>query len=182
MEEERLLMQMVHFQLLFPLRELLIWSFHTFGYQSTELTVSNETLLTITLKESVSSLDEIVVVGYGIQKKVNLTGSVANIDNKAIENRPITQTSQALQGLSAGVFINTNSGEAGNDQADIIIRGVGTLNNSNPLILVDGIEAPINSVNPNDIESINILKDAASASIYGSRAANGVILITTKKG
>jgi len=123
-----------------------------------------------------------VVVGYGTQKKINLTGAVTVIDSKQIQNRPITQASQALYGLAPGVFINTNSGEAGNDQATIRIRGVGTLNDANPLILIDGIEAPINNLNPNDIQSINVLKDAASAAIYGSRGANGVILITTKQG
>ena len=159
-----------------------ILSFSYIGYQKEEVNINGSDQVDIRLVESASSLDEVIVVGYGVQQKANLTGSVARIDNQDIANRPVTQASQALHGLAPGVFINTDSGEPGNDQSNIIIRGVGTLNNSNPLILVDGIEAPINSVNPNDIESINVLKDAASASIYGSRAANGVILITTKRG
>lgn len=152
------------------------------GYETMEIMINGRTQIDVNLTVNYSDLDEVVVIGYGTQKKINLTGAVALIDGEQFESRPITQTSQALHGLSPGVFINTNSGEPGNDQASIIIRGIGTLNNSNPLILIDGIEAPINSVNPNDIESINVLKDAASASIYGSRAANGVILITTKNG
>ena len=162
--------------------EATILTFSYTGYVTKEINIGNQSSFNITLTVDIESLDEIVVVGYGTQEKINLTGSVTQVNGKAFSNRPITQSSQALQGLAPGVFINTNSGEPGNDQADITIRGIGTLNNSNPLILVDGIEAPINSVNPNDIESINVLKDAASASIYGTRAANGVILITTKQG
>ncbi|MEM8927268.1 MAG: TonB-dependent receptor [Bacteroidota bacterium] len=152
------------------------------GYVTKEVPVNGTDNLQIMLSEGSSELDEVVVVGYGTQKKVNLTGAVSSVKQDVIENRPITQTSNALQGLSPGVFVNSNSGEAGNDIADIRIRGIGTLNDSSPLILVDGIEAPLNSVSPNDIESINVLKDAASASIYGTRGANGVILVTTKRG
>ena len=151
------------------------------GYEPIEQVFEGETYIKVGLKPSISDLAEVLVVGYGEQIKRNVTGSVAQIKKKSIMNRPVTQASQALHGLVPGVFINVNSGEPGNDQANITIRGIGTLNNSNPLILIDGIEAPINSINPGDIEQINVLKDAASASIYGSRAANGVILITTKK-
>ena len=124
-----------------------------------------------------------MVVGYGVQKKVNLTGSVSTIKyDKGLENRPITNASQALSGKVPGVWVSQNSGSPGSDGATIRIRGFGTLNNTNPLILIDGIEGRIAELNPNDIESMTVLKDAASAAIYGSRAANGVILIETKKG
>ncbi len=126
-------------------------------------------------------MDQVIVVGYGTQKKVNLTGSIASLDQKVLANRPITNSTQALQNLP-GVFTNQTKGRPGADAATIRIRGVSTLNNSNPLVLVDGIEFPLGDVNPNDIESISVLKDAASSSIYGNRAANGVILVKTKTG
>jgi len=152
------------------------------GFLTKEVTVNGQSTLAITLQEDTAKLDEVVVVGYGSQKKVNLTGSVVSVKGDDINKRPITQGSQALQGVASGVFVNTNSGEPGVDGASINIRGIGTLNDSKPLVLIDGIEGPLNSINPNDIESVNVLKDAASASIYGTRAANGVILITTKRG
>ena len=99
-----------------------------------------------------------------------------------IENRSLTSAGAALSGTTSGVFVSQNSGEAGQDEISIRVRGIGTLNNSQPLIIVDGIEGDINLVNPNDIESISVLKDAASSAIYGSRAANGVILVKTKRG
>lgn len=152
------------------------------GFLTQEVQLGGKTSFIITLQEDAAKLDEVVVVGYGSQKKVNLTGAVSSVKGDDINKRPITQGSQALQGITPGVYINTNSGEPGNDNAAITIRGVGTLNNAEPLVLIDGIEAPLNSINPNDIETINVLKDAASASIYGTRAANGVVLITTKRG
>ena len=137
----------------------------------------------ITLQDNTDALNEVVVVGYGAQKRVNLTGSVSSINaGKISESRPITNVSQALAGLAAGVNVTSGSNQPGNDNATIRVRGVGTLNSAGPLVIVDGVEAGINTVDPNDIESMSILKDAASASIYGSRAANRVILITTKKG
>lgn len=156
--------------------------FSYIGYAPQEIRSNGLDRIDVVLVQETSELDEVVVVGYGTQKKANLTGAVSNVKQESIVDRPITQASNALQGLSAGVFVNSSSGEAGNDIADIRIRGIGTLNDSSPLILVDGIEAPLNSVNPNDIESINVLKDAASASIYGTRGGNGVILVTTKRG
>lgn len=137
----------------------------------------------IKMEESGSTqMDEVVVVGYGTQKKENLTGSIGVIREGQIAGRPVTQMSQALAGLSPGVYINANTDEPGNDQANIRIRGTGTLNDANPLILIDGIEGPLDNINPSDISSVSILKDASSAAIYGSRAANGVILVTTKRG
>ena len=124
-----------------------------------------------------------VVVGYGQAKKVNLPGSVSAINvNKISETRPITNVSQALAGLASGVNVDSAGNQRGDDNATIRVRGVGTLEEAYPLVIIDGMEAGINTVNPTDIESMSVLKDAASAAIYGSRAANGVILITTKKG
>ena len=153
------------------------------GYLEQEVATKNKITLNVALLEDTRSLDELVVVGYGVQKKVNLTGSVSTINyDKDLENRPITNASQALSGKVPGVWVSQNSGAPGSDGATIRIRGYGTLNNTNPLILIDGIEGRIAELNPNDIESMTVLKDAASAAIYGSRAANGVILIETKKG
>ncbi len=151
------------------------------GFATKEVEVSGQTNLSVVLEESSAGLDEVVVVGFGTQKKLNLTGAVSSVQSEDLENRPITSASQALQGVQ-GVYINQVGGQPGNDAATIRVRGVGTLNDNNPLILVNGIEFSINDLNPNDIESITVLKDAASAAIYGSRAANGVVLVTTKKG
>lgn len=145
--------------------------------------VSGVTDYNIIMTDDANTLDEVVVVGYGQQKKVNLTGSVSSINaEKIADNRPITNISQALAGLAAGVNVTSAANQPGNNNATIRVRGVGTLNDAAPLVIIDGVESGINTVNPSDIESMSILKDAASAAIYGSRAANGVILITTKKG
>lgn len=151
------------------------------GYASQELTIDNQSTLDIRLVPADKSLEEVVVVGYGTQKKVNVTGAVATVDEKFLANRPLTNSSQALQGVQ-GVYVNQPSAQPGGDGATIRIRGLGTLGNNDPLVLVDGIAYSLRDVNPNDIESISVLKDAASASIYGNRAANGVILIKTKSG
>ena len=153
------------------------------GYQTQEIAVKGKTAVNVNLKVDSELLEEVVVVGYGVQKKVNLTGSVSTVNfaNQA-ESRPVTNVSSALAGLSSGVSVLQGSGRPGEDDATIRIRGVGTLNNSDPLVIIDGMEGDLNILNPNDIESVSVLKDAASASIYGSRAANGVILVTTKKG
>jgi len=151
------------------------------GFASAEVEINGQSTIDVQLTESAAGLDEVVVVGFGTQKKLNLTGAVSSIQSEDLENRPITSASQALQGVQ-GVYINQVGGQPGNDGATIRIRGVGTLNNNDPLVLVNGIEFPINDLNPDDIESITVLKDAASAAIYGSRAANGVVLVTTKKG
>jgi TonB-linked SusC/RagA family outer membrane protein len=155
--------------------------FSYLGYKEQEVLVEGKSLINIAL-ELDASLDEIVIVGYGTQKKENLTGSVVAITSEIIEDRGLTSASVALQGTVAGVFINQNSGQAGRDDVQIRIRGIGTLNNAAPLVLVDGIDTPIDEVSPSDIASITVLKDAAAAAIYGSRAANGVVLVTTKVG
>lgn len=160
--------------------DVLVFSYT--GFATQEITVGSQTEIMVTLQEDVALLEQIVVTGYGSTKKENLTGSVGVVSAKTLEARPITDASQALQGQVSGVWVNQNSGEPGQDGATINIRGIGTLNNASPLILVDGIEAPIGNIDPNDIESITVLKDAASAAIYGSRAANGVVLVTTKRG
>ena len=158
-------------------------TFRYVGYEATTIVVNDRTKLDIQMKVEASSLDEVVVVGYGIQKKVNLTGSVSSINfADQIDGRPIVNVSTALAGLAAGMTVSQKSGQPGSDGATIRIRGNSTFNTNSPLVLVDGIEWNMDDVNPSDIENISVLKDAASTAIYGTRAANGVILVTTKKG
>ena len=152
------------------------------GYVAQDVKIDNRKELVVTLVEDTETLDEVVVVGYGTQKKVNLTGSVGNVSLDDLGNRPITNASNALQGTVSGVYALQRSGQPGSDGSVINIRGVGTLNNSDPLVLIDGFPGSMSDVDASDISSISVLKDAASAAIYGNRAANGVVLITTKKG
>lgn len=150
------------------------------GYIDYEVKLNNQKNLTISMKEDSESLDEVVVVGYGTQKKTNLTGAVVTVSVDEMSKRQVGQTSLALQGLVPGVAITQRSGAPGVG-GGISIRGKTTLNNNDVLVLVDGVEMGINDIDPSLIESMSVLKDAASAAIYGSRAANGVILITTKR-
>ena len=152
------------------------------GYRE-ESVIAKETTVNVVMKENAVSLEDVVVVGYGVQKKVNVTGAVSMVKAEAIENRPITNVTTGLQGLLPGVSIVSSSGQPG-AVPSINIRGTGTINSSTaPLILIDGVAGgDINLLNPSDIESVSVLKDAASSAIYGARAANGVILVTTKKG
>ncbi|WP_345026197.1 TonB-dependent receptor [Ravibacter arvi] len=159
---------------------ILVFSF--VGFISKEVVIGNRTQIDTELEVDTKSLEEVVVVGYGTQKKVNLTGAVDAIKAEDIVSRPVGQASSALQGLAPGVTVMQRSGKPGADGSTIRIRGIGTLGNSDPLVLVDGVPMNLNNVDVNEIESISVLKDAASASIYGSRAANGVILVTTKRG
>ncbi|MFD1874811.1 SusC/RagA family TonB-linked outer membrane protein [Hymenobacter bucti] len=153
------------------------------GYASQEAPITDQTTLAVTMGASAKGLDEVVVVGYGTQKKVNLTGAVSTISSADIDNRPITQASQALAGLAPGVQVQQSGGRPGANGANITVRGIGTFNSgSAPLVLIDGIAGSIDDVAPDNIGTITVLKDAASAAIYGNRAANGVILITTKRG
>ncbi len=153
------------------------------GYKSIEVPLNGQTTVNISMEADVASLGEVVVVGYGTQKSINVTGSVSTVNyDEVMENRPITNASQALGGTATGVWVSQNSGQPGNDGATLRVRGWGTLNNSNPLVIIDGIEGSFDQINPNDIESISVLKDAASAAIFGSKAANGVVLVTTKMG
>ncbi len=152
------------------------------GMKNEEIAVAGKMVFNVSLKSDVIGLDEIVAVGYGSKKKANLTGAVGNVQMTDMESRPLTNASLALQGTVAGVYALQSSGKPGDDNAVIDIRGVGTFGDNSPLILIDGFPGSMSDVNSNDIKSISVLKDAASASIYGNRAANGVILITTKKG
>ncbi|WP_297814891.1 TonB-dependent receptor [uncultured Polaribacter sp.] len=152
------------------------------GYELQEVEISEQADVYVKLVRKLNVLNEVVIdVGYKSQIKENITSAVATISGAEIEKRAVTQSSQVLQGMAAGVFVNGYSGEPGNDSAEIQIRGLG-LNYSGPLVLVDGIESNINDVEPNNIQSISVLKDAASTAIYGTRGADGVILITTKSG
>ena len=151
------------------------------GYEPQEVVVDNDATISITLQSDTSSLDEVVVVGYGTEKRADLTGAISTIDEQAIEGKPVSNSYQALQGESPGLIIQNTTSRPGS-VPQINIRGVSTINGNTPLIVVDGVIGSLNNVNPNNIESISVLKDAASSAIYGSRAANGVILVTTKKG
>lgn len=163
-------------------RAVLIISY--LGYQTKEVDVNGRGDLTITLLEDSQTLDEVVVVGYGTQKKVNMTGSVATVSTEQIERRPVTSVSETLQGVVPNLNISTSgmSAEPGGE-LNIDIRGLGSLTgNTAPFVLVDGVPMDINAINPSDIESISVLKDAAASAIYGARAPYGVILIKTKQG
>ena len=151
------------------------------GYQSQSVAVKGRSDFTVTLAADTQYLDEVVVVGYGTQKKVNLTGSVSMVTSEDMASRPVSNMSSGLQGLLPGVTVVNATGQPGESGTTIRVRGVGTIGNANPLILIDGIEGDLSTINPEDIESVSVLKDAASASIYGARAANGVLLVTTKK-
>jgi len=155
------------------------------GFKEIEEPLNGRNYLNVTMEQDTELLDEVVVVGYGTQKKVNLTGSVQNVSSEDLAKRNVSNTTTALQGLIPGVSVVTSSGRPGYDGGSIRIRGTGSLNSSsNPLVLIDGVIADtygLNFLDMNSIESISVLKDAASASIYGSRASNGVILITTKR-
>ena len=159
----------------------LVFSF--IGMTTQEESLNGRTTINVSLERQVIGVDEVVVVGYGTQKKANLTGAVASVDFTELETRPAANTSTLLQGQMAGVQVSTFRNQPGEDNPEIRIRGIGTLNSgSNPLIIVDGIESDLSQIPVSDIESVSVLKDAASAAIYGVRAANGVILVTTKRG
>lgn len=159
-----------------------VLEFSYIGYTRQEVPINNRTTINIQLTPDIKSMSEVVVVGYGTQKKVNLTGSVTALSGADVNWKPVGQVSAALQGVASGVTVQQSSGQPGEDQGTIRIRGIGTLNNNDPLVLVDGVQYNINDIDANDIASMSVLKDAAAASIYGVRAANGVILITTKRG
>ena len=153
------------------------------GYQTKKVSVGKQTEINVTLEQDIAGLNSIVVVGYGTQKKIDVTGAVGTISGKELTQSPSADLSNSLAGRLAGVIVNNRSGAPGDDVAQIFIRGKGSWNDNGPLIIIDGIanRDGFDRINPQDIESISVLKDA-SASIYGSRAANGVVLITTKKG
>ncbi|HLW10201.1 MAG TPA: SusC/RagA family TonB-linked outer membrane protein [Fermentimonas sp.] len=169
------------FTLEVPLNSRLLISF--IGYQIVNIPVENDVIFNIQLKEDAKNLDEVVIIGFGIQKKVNLTGSVSSISSDELAKKPVIMTSQAIAGLAPGLSVLQTSGRPGTG-AVVRIRGTGTFSSAGngPLILIDGLAGNIDDISPEDIQSISFLKDAASASIYGNRAANGLILIETKKG
>ncbi len=170
-----------HFSINVGVGEVLEFSY--LGYRPKSLKITNaQRNLVIKLEEDAVLLDNVVVIGYGTNSKEKLTGSVATVGTADFKNRPITDVSIALQGKVPGMQVTQLSGQPGDDGSSINIRGIGTLNDSSPLIIIDGFESSFDKVDPKDIESISVLKDAASAAIYGNKAANGVILITTKKG
>lgn len=152
------------------------------GYKSQQVSIAGKDMVAVTLKEDMEQLDEVVVVGYGSQKKVNLTGAVSTVNAKMLENRTGSDPYNMLTGQIPGVTIVQNSGQPGADMGNLRVRGIGTLGNADAMVIIDGVESSVNNVNPNDIATISVLKDAAASSIYGVRAANGVILITTKRG
>jgi TonB-linked SusC/RagA family outer membrane protein len=160
-------------------KTILVFSF--VGMKSQEVAVAGKSVINITLEEETVGIEEVVAIGYGQQKKVSITGAVGNIKSKSI-NQLANNTTAAMQGASPGLTILDKGGSPGRGNTTLRIRGITTINNSDALLLVDGVEQRISDINPDDIESVSILKDASTTAIYGSRAANGVVLITTKRG
>lgn len=155
--------------------------FTNVGFKLLEYPVGNQRFIHVAMEAAVSDLDEVVVVGYGTQKRANLTGAITALDSRDFGRRQVGQSSLLLQGVAPGVTVTQRSGQPGRDAGSVRIRGIGTIGDANPMVLIDGVEMSMNNIDPETIESISVLKDAASSAIYGSRAANGVILITTKR-
>ena len=151
------------------------------GYETQEISVDGRSEINVTMAPSATALDEVVVIGYGSQKKVNLTGAVSSISSEALENRPIASVGQGLQGLVPNMNVTIRNGDP-TQSANFNIRGYESINGGDPLILVDGVPMALERINPNDIASVNVLKDASAAAVYGARAAFGVILVETKRG
>lgn len=152
------------------------------GFITQEVAIGTQSVINLTLTADVTALEEIVVVGYGTQQKVNLTGAVGTASGEVMQDRPIVNVGEGLQGVIPNLNINIRNGDPADDRTDFNIRGYESINGGAPLVLVDGVPMNINRVNPADIESISVLKDAAAAAVYGARAAFGVILVTTKQG
>lgn len=170
-----------HFSLNAPEGAILLAQF--MGYVDTEVKIGKQNTYNIVMSEDQEYLDEVVVVGYGTIKKANLTGSVSAVNfDENLTSRPVLNIANSLTGMSSGLSIRQTASTPGAENYSVLIRGMGTMNNASPLVIVDGVPGAINDVNPSDVESVSVLKDAASAAIYGSRAANGVILINTKRG
>lgn len=161
-------------------KDALVFSF--VGFQKTEVPVPALKKAPVVMKENKDVLSEIVVVGYGTQKKETMTGAIAQVKSAELMKSPVANMAQALTGRAAGVTTYQSSGEPGADGVTIRIRGTGTLNSSSPLVLVDGVERDFTQIDPNEVESMSILKDAASTAVFGIRGANGVIIVTTKQG
>ena len=170
-----------NFQITVP-DEKAILVFSYVGYLPQEVTVGNQTSINLTLTTDTKALGEVVVVGYGVQKRTSLTSAVAEVKGEQLTRRPVSNANQALQGIAPGVTILDRGGSPGaRNNATIRVRGITTLSSNDPLFIVDGVEQPFNTINLDDVESISVLKDASSTAIYGSRAANGVVLVTTKR-
>lgn len=165
-----------------PANATLLFSF--VGMKTQEIAVGNKAVINVILKDETIGIEEVVAVGYGTQKKSNLTGSVSSVKGDELITRPVANSAALLQGKMAGVQVIQTTGEPGNEGVNIRIRGTGTFSDagSDPLVLIDGVQGDLSTLDPSVIENVSVLKDAASASIYGSRAANGVILVTTKSG
>ncbi len=165
-----------------PANATLIFSF--VGMKTQEVAVGNQSSINVVMEEATIGLQEVVAVGYGTQKKANLTGSVASVGGMELNKRPTPNVENLLQGKVSGLQITQSGGTPGGDNAQMRIRGLGTFSGagSSPLVLIDGVQGNMTNLDPNNVESVSVLKDAASAAIYGARAANGVILITTKRG
>jgi TonB-dependent starch-binding outer membrane protein SusC len=160
-------------------RDVLEFTF--IGYSKKDVAVGNQTNINVSLSEDVFGLDEVVVTGYGVQKKSDLTGAVSSVSGETLAKMPIANIESALQGQAAGVSITSHSGRPGSG-VDIKIRGISSINGTQPLVIIDGVSGDLNLLNPSDIASIEVLKDASTAAIYGATGGNGVILVTTKKG
>src|SRR5690554_4113450 len=169
------------YSMILPVGSVLRFSY--IGYSEQEFTIIDQTVLNVRLQEDSGLLDELVVVGYGVQRKSVVTAAISRVTAEELNVTRPSRVEDALKGKVSGVQITQSSGQPGSD-SKVRIRGIGTVNNSDPLYIVDGMEVGggISYLNPVDIESVEILKDAASAAIYGARAANGVLLVTTKKG
>ena len=173
-----------NYSITIPENAILVFSY--IGYIQKEVSVLGKTGINVILEEDLTQLDEVVVVGYGKQKKVNLNGAVQTAIFKDEVNQPVTNSGQLLYGRFSGVQLTQASGSPGADGSSIVIRGIGTFGNSTPLVVIDNIQyadlSAFNSLAPSDIASITVLKDASASAIYGARAANGVLLVVTKKG
>jgi TonB-dependent SusC/RagA subfamily outer membrane receptor len=152
------------------------------GYETLEIDVSSRSYVEVTLYEMAVGLEEVVVVGFATQQKASLTGSIANVGSQELRETPVSSVTNALTGRVPGLITRQESGRPGGDAARMFIRGRASLNDSDPLVLVDGVERNFNQIDVEDIESISVLKDASATAVYGVRGANGVILVTTKRG
>ena len=152
------------------------------GMVPQEIEVGNNSTIDVILKTDAIGLEEVQVIGYGVQKKVTVTGAISNIGNEDLVKSPSASVTNALAGRITGIAAVQNSGQPGADEASLFIRGVATLNDASPLTIVDGVERPFAQIDPEEIESIAVLKDASATAVYGVRGANGVIIVTTKRG
>jgi TonB-linked SusC/RagA family outer membrane protein len=170
-----------HFTLTAPDNKNIVLEFSSVGYETQRVNIGNQTEVNVVLELDIAGLNDIVVVGYGTQKRTSLSSAVVDIKGDDLNRRTVADVTQSLQGLAPGVTITDGGGGPGKSDVTIRVRGITNLSGNDPLIIVDGIEQPLKDIDPADIERVTVLKDAASTSIYGSRAANGVLLVTTKR-